>query len=751
MTNNIIKKITFKRKLLAAAVALATASTANAYSDGTLETITVTARKVQENLQEVPVAVSTMSEGFIKDLNIVSVGDTLSFVPGATIISSSPGEQTFSIRGVASGGEGASSDSGVLVMVDNEVISRDFMRSAAMFDVQRVEILRGPQGTTYGRNATAGVLHVISNTPQGDDTASVTVDIGNYNRLNMDGYVDVDLSDTINGRLSFHTLQRDGYTEDAISGDDLDDWQENALRAQLLFEPSEKFSVLLRGNLSVEDGGNPGPRKAYDSNLTDGFRFDPGAAPYADVSNDPWKVQNSDGLFYEREIKGLSAEVHWDFDNINFTSITTYRDAEDKVRVDIFGTPRDMVVQNSANDASTWSQEIRFDNAGTDSNLHWLAGFFYLNEQHERVERKNILTDVLTVTPGGPLAGAPVGLDLTTTQDFSQNNETNSFGVFGELSVNLSEKTDISIGGRYSTDEKSFKVFHTADGVVAGLLIDENQVEAMVSDDWSSVTGKVSLSHQLSDATMLYASYSTGYKSGGFNPEPATLEAALVPFDEESVASFEIGIKTDLFEDTLRLNATVFDSTYDDIQIENHLPSGATFIENVASASIKGFELEYTWLATENFTIMGSFANYDHEYVDYQEIEFENGVPVVVDDFSGNPISNVPDWTLHASAIYFIELEESSVSLRLDYTDRSDIFDDEDPNSFQGIRYAEEMIHARATWTNAEEDWKVSLWAKNLGNNAEIVNIGPRSIMDQRHVVYGTPRTFGVTVTYNWM
>ena len=332
MQNSIHSKKVFKKKLLATIIVLTAASTANAYA-AVLEEIVVTARKVEESLQDVPVAMSAMSGNFLKDLNIGSIDETLAFVPGATLISSSPGEQTFSIRGVSSGSEGASSDSGVMVMVDNETISRDFMRSAAMFDVQRVEILRGPQGTTYGRNATAGVMHVLNNTPTNEKLASVTVDVGDYSSSTIDGYINGAVNENVSGRLSFHTSDRDGYTEDALSGDDLDDWQENALRAQLLFEPSDELSILIRAHWSDENGGNPGPRKAYDSSISDNFRFDPNAAPYTEVSNDPWKIQNSSDLFYERKIKGLSAEVHWDLASVNLTSVTTYRDAEDKVRV----------------------------------------------------------------------------------------------------------------------------------------------------------------------------------------------------------------------------------------------------------------------------------------------------------------------------------------------------------------------------------------------------------------------------------
>ena len=740
------KPIQFDRKvvlksLIAIAVASALVPTASAQSGAVLEEVIVTARKVQESMQDVPVAVSSLSERFVKDLNIRSVAQTLDFIPGATYISSSPGEQTFSIRGVSSGAEGASADSGVLVMVDNEVISRDFMRSSAMYDVQRVEVLRGPQGTTYGRNSTGGVIHTLNNTPSQESSGSLALDVGNYGYYGIDGYVNGALSDTVSGRLSGRYSDREGYSEDALTGDDLDAWEDTALRGQLLFDASEELSVLVRAHWSDEDGDNPSPRKALDASLPDIFRFDPPAAPYAELSSDPWKVQNSDDLYYERNIWGLSAEVHWEIGGLNLTSLTTYRDADDEVRVDLFGTPRDMVVQNSENDATTWSQEFRLDNAGSGSKLTWVVGAFFLGEEHERSERKEILTGVIAVTPLVPIVDP--GEPWTTTQDFDQSNETDSIGLFGEVSYNLTENTALAVGGRYSYDEKSYDVFHTADGPASILLIDEPVVETSISEDWDAITGKVSLTHHFSDSTMIYASFSTGYKSGGFNPEPPTLEAAETPFDEETVQTFEIGAKTQWLEDRLRVNVTAFDSTYDDIQAEFFSASGATIIENVAEASILGAELEVTWLVTDNFSLMGSTAIYDHEY--------ENFIDADGNDLSGNPIANVPDWTLNLSAIYSVPLKSGDLDFRVDYRNRDDIYDDADTNKDTGVRPGEEIVHARVAWTSSDESWNVALWGKNLTDQEEIVNLGPRSIMSQRHVVYSPPRTYGVSLSYSWM
>ena len=736
------KRATFIKTLLAAAIA----STGSPIVQAQLEEIIVVARKTEESLQSVPISVTAIGGQDITELNIRSANEVLDFVPGATYLTSNPGEQVFSIRGISSGSEGASTDSGVLVMVDNEVISRDFMRSAAMFDVQRVEVLRGPQGTTYGRNASGGVMHILNNTPSEENEGSIMATYGNYDTVGLEGFVNGKLGDTTSGRLSLQYTDRDGYTEETTTGDDIDSWTSTALRGQLLFQPSDDLSILLRGHyLEDESGGNPAPKKCFDPALPCDFRFDSAAFSYMESSSDSWKVENSTSdLGYEREIYGASAEIVWNLDALNVTSITTYRDGNDDADVDLFGTPGDLVMQRSENDATTWSQELRIDNFGSETNINWLAGVFYLNEDHERHEIKNILVDIIAVDP---VFGPEPGESWETTQDFDQTNETDSYGIFGEMNFTLGENTDLAVGARYSYDEKSYSAYHAAEGPLAGAVFLDDPSQAVVGDveeDWDALTGRLSLTHSFSDTGMVFASVSSGYKSGGFNPEPANLEALETPFDEETVIAYEIGTKTQFLDDRLRLNASIFYSDYDDIQTEDHTPTGTTIIANAASATIAGVEFETVWLVTDHLTLQASYANYDHEYGDYFDEDGKN--------LKGNDIQNVPDWTANVSGAYNVPLSSgSAMGFRLDYRTRADVFDDADPDYEQGIREGKDMLGARASWFSANEQWEVAAWGKNLLDEDEVTNIGTKSIMSQRRVVYVPPRTYGLSVTYSWM
>ncbi len=733
----------FSKSLLATAITsvLATpyalAESTTDTNSFTLEEIVVSARKIEESAQDIPVAINVMDDSAVNDLQIQTMTDVIKYTPGATFTSSFAGEPNVSIRGVSSGDNSASASSGVLLMVDNEVVSRDFMYSGALFDVSRVEILRGPQGTTYGKNATGGVVHTLSNLPTDEFEASIKSTVGSYDLLGLETVVSGPLSDEVLGRLAMYHQQRDGYSEDGLTGKSVDDTDTQALKGSLIWMPSDDVSLTFRGHWSKDNFDNPSPRKPLDPSQPDVF-LDPSVHIGPDTSSDPYTVINSDDLFYDREIWGASVEAVVSFDSFDLTSITSYRNGEDSARVDLFGSNIDGVIQRSENDAHTFAQEIRLDNAAQGEALTWLTGLYYLEEEHERSQ----MTEVLT--------GFPFGLEML--QSFSQKSEGYSVGLFGEVNYDVTESTRLTAGLRYNYETKDYDVFHEITGgafpipgggglTLANIFIaDPTQpVEGDTDESWNSVTGKVSLSHQLQEDVLVYGSIANGFKAGGFNPEPSNLEA-IAPYDEETLVSVELGVKAELLDRRLRLNAAIFDSTYDDIQTSGFLPSGATIIENAGEATISGAEVEFTWLATENLTLMGSYANYESEYT-----KFENDTTL-----EGEVLADVPEWTGHLGAVYEIDLRDSSVArFRVDYRSRADVLAIRDNNAGDVKRPGEDIFNASLSWVSADEAWDVRLWGENLTDKAEITIAGPSSLGTQSHVSYAPPRTYGLSVIYN--
>ncbi len=732
-----------KKNVLASSIAAAIVfcSTSGVYAADdevfALEEIVVTARKIAENMQDVPVAVNSMTAEDIKALNLSTAQDVLAFTPGAEFSSGSPEKSGLSIRGISSGGPGASVDTGVLVMSDGEVLSRSFMQTSKTFDVSRVEVLRGPQGTTYGRNATAGVVNFISNRPTDEFDAGVSIDVGNYDLISTEGFVSGQISDGVLGRLSGAYEERDGYYEDASTGKTLDDEQSYAVRGQLQFNLEDDLTILVAGHISNVENEHPLPRKpAYPDEAFEIF----GGAVYSYTDpkpDDAWKVENSESG-YELDIWGGSVEVQKDFDQFSVYSLTTYRNGENKARVDLFGTPEDIVIENSANKAETWSQELRLDNANTAERFGWQVGLYYLHEEHERTERKDLLIDQF------------FGVPLDTTQSLKAENETDSIGVFTEMTYDITDDTSFLVGARYSNDKKQYDFYHLATGALGDSFVDPAYVGipivAQPDDTWEAVSGKVSLTHRFSESVMAYVSWASGYKSGGFNAEAATPLAANQSFEEETVETIEVGAKMDLFDDRVRLNAALFDSSYEDIHGDFFTASGGNITSNVGEATIKGVEIEALALITQNLRVQLVWADYKHEY---DTFDGGAGGGLSAAEVEGQPVQGTPDWTGAASIIYDVPLDDGAmITLRAGYRGRGDVSTsfDADPNY---TRRGVESYNAQIGYLSADEKWGLTLWGRNLNNEEENTFYSPPLAgFSQGMTSVRAPRTFGVTLDY---
>ena len=718
-------------------ILLANPSIANSdttLNDFQLEEIVVSARKIEENSQTIPISVTALSAEFVKKAGISNVADTLQFTPGAALFSSSPLEQQYSIRGVSSGSEGAASESSVLVMHDGEVLSRDFMRSATYFDVERIEVLRGPQGITYGKNATGGLVHILSKRPTSDFESEVVIGLGNYGDQKVEGVINGSLGETLAGRFSFSQTQRDGYTEDLVTGKDLDSWKNNSARAQLLFTPNDDLEILVRAHWMDEEGGQT-PRKNFDEDVA---YSSPLGTSYTEMSSNPWKVSNSNSMDFgtTRTISGINLHISQSYADITLTSITTYRDAEAQMTRDGFGTPDDLFLTTSFDDAQTFSQEIRLDNALSDGDLRWLAGLYYSQDTHHRIEDRI-------------LAAAPIAGGTMETLDYiDQKSKNSGLGIFSEIKYDLSDRATLTLGARYSADKKEFDLYHSSVGALSFAFIDEpSPIRGSAEEQWSAATGSISLTYDLSADAMAYATVSTGYKGGGFNGEATTSAGATTPFDEENVLNTELGIKSEFWSNRLRLNLAVFNLDYADIQVEAFADGAAApIIDNAGEANIKGLEIDAHLALTSRLTLISGMSLYDHEYQEY----VKDGV-----DLAGNKLANVPDWTFNLTALYEYDLSSGAIlQARVDYNTRSDIFDDpenwdENDGGNNGLRERVDRVNTRLTWISPDSQWELDVWAKNLLDEAEVMNVGPKFFLSQRPVVYGAPRTYGLTVKYS--
>ena len=726
-----------------------------------IEEILVTARKVTENQQDIPISVTSLSAEDLEAFNIQEVRGLFDYVPGAWSGAQNGEQMTLNLRGILSSDRGASDNPGVTLMQDGEVISRHFMASAPKFDLQRVEVLRGPQGTTYGRNSTAGTVNFISNRPTEEFSANITVDVGNYGYRTFEGYVSGSLSDNVRARLSGYYSERDGYVEHTLTGEPLDNTDYTGIRAQLEWDASENTSVRLTVNYTDSHADHFAIRKPDTSDpwgYSDFWGWD--FLRFQD-NDDPWNAAPSshtiDGtpMGYDLETWGVSAEIEHSWDIVNFYSLTAYSHGEDQSVIDLMTAPFDFANENNRNDADTFSQEIRLDNAGNGSALEWLVGAYYATEDHDRDAFTEAFYGHCEDVPDRCISPPPIfggaiplpTLDASGTTDIVlQRNDTTSYAVFGELSYDLSEQTNVIAGLRYSHDDRDYDGLHRAEGglffIFAGAPVDLKN-----SDTWSDVSGRVAITHRFSDQLMVYGSYSTAFKGGGFNPEPASADE-VTAYDEENVATIEIGAKMDLLDNRLRLNVTLFDTQYEDIQsqfLDERL--GASTIGNIGEAYIRGVEVEMIGQIGENFRLHGNYTYYDSEYEAWNPSSSISDPGNIVGESLRGSYRN----SFHLSGIYTVNLAQgATLHFRSDYRHRSRAnavwVDDLVGSSTPGV----DFVNASVQYTSSDEKWNATLWGRNLSEEAEIkYKLFIAGVFTNRLRSYGAPRTSGLTLRYN--
>ena len=728
-----------------------------------LEEVVVTARRYEESLQDAPVSVTVMDGDYLAAQNIHQVKDIIDKSPGTGFTRFNKLQNVFSMRGLNSQTEGAAGDPSVLTVVDDVVYVKDYMKSAEFFDVERVEVLRGPQGTSFGRKATGGLVHIVNRRPTREAGGSFSASAGNYGHWGLDGVANGPLGETTAGRFAVHYAAHDGYTRDVLRNRDLAGEENLSLRGSLLFNPSDALEIYLKAEYSRDDDESA-VRQPRDC-VTPMENFTGFVDPCS-----PWKTAISETtgsgqpFYLKREVLNLTAQVEWALrDGLTLTSISAFLDGEGDYNMDSAGTPRDLNFSITRNDSSQFSQELRLDNhAGADA-LRWLTGIYYLNDDHDRQDGREWFQEDLSVFGPGP----PFSPTAVTAVS---NNQTESVGVFGELAYDLSDRLTGTVGLRYSYDEKDFVISHNGAGFggpVTNFLaeIPENGGpcppgptcalgfdNARAKEDWDHLSYMVSLAYALRDDVMLYGTVSEAYKTGGFNGEPQSAADAVIPYDEETARNFELGVKSQ-WQNRLRVNASLFYVEYEDQQI-NVFREGANgfitqVIDNAANSDVLGFELDYAWQVSDYFRLSGSYARLDAEFKD-TVLQTGPG-PASITDVSGNRPNNVPEWTGTLVGEVEFPLENGSrVSLRADWRGRGEVYNDivNEP-AFE--RPGTDIFGARIAWMSAADTWQVELWGRNLGDEADVLNIGPQApFLGDNPVGFGPPRTYGGTLTWRF-
>lgn len=695
-----------KNTIAMATAALVTTGLASAQEGGVLDEIIVTAEKREASLQDVPISMTAVTGETLENLAIDDMMDLYVQTPGLSF-SRAGGEAQVYIRGIGTDAFGVTIDPSVAIHLDGVYLGRPQMGLAQFLDVERVEILKGPQGTLYGRNATGGAINILSRKPSDEIDGYATIGAGSFGRQEMKLAGNVGMGDNWGLRLAGRFLKDDGFTDDLEPGgaDEIDDQNMQAFRATLTHDSGGRVSFTAIADYTDFTSSNRSSRPLDDLS----FAVVNGAQPqtFGETRNDL-------PTYHDWETKGLTAIIDFEIsDSMSLTSVTGYRDYESSFFFNTDGTEIEVTRSYFSYESDQISQEFRLSST-TDNPLSWMVGAYYMNEDKE---------------------GA-LGLGRNTHPSFGQVSfiipnvdETTAIAVFGELSYQFADAWSGTVGIRYSDEEKSdFTSVGAIFGDFTGLESDGNIVQFFTRTDkqsWDDVSPRVVLSYTPSEDTLIYGSVTKGFKSGGWNAfdgSPA--------FDPEEVLSFEIGMKTDLSDGKLRLNGSVFAYDYQDLQVST-FQNGLTVTTNAADASVWGAELEMWVLPTDNLTINASIGYLSAEFEDFQSafgrcpadatpaelagdcMGAAAGEARVV-QLSGNTLQNAPELKANLNGTYTIDLASGSViSLFGQVSHQSEIFHTQFNDPLIG-QDAITLLDARAAWTSADDKYEVAVYGKNL-------------------------------------
>ena len=626
---------TYKIASLALAVSAAFSSSVLAQEAATtekkeasLEQITVTAQKRTQSIQEVPISVATLSGEKFESL--FSGGeDILALavrVPGLYAESSNGRvAPRFYIRGLGNTDFDLAASQPVSIIMDEVVMENVVLKSFPLFDVQQVEVLRGPQGTLFGRNTTAGIIKFDTVKPTQDVEGYAKAGFGSYGTMNFEGAISGGLTDELSARLSLLSQERDDYINNAFTGenDAIGGYDEKAYRLQLLWEPSADFSALL----NVHGRELEGTASIFRANV------------FTKGSNELNENYDRETVFYDGDLQGdgidnnpqeydgfgASLKLEYDMDEVTFTSISAIETAEGSSLGDVDGgfnradgtsgpgfIPFSAVTQDNLDDLEQYTQEFRFSSNTRDA-LNWQLGAFYYDAS-------------FNVTSIDGFFGA--------TTVFHENQ---TWAVFGQTSYQVNEKLNVTGGIRYTHDSKSLVVGdQNVDGFA--LVIGAAQVQDYedIDVDDGQTSFELSANYRVTDDMSVFARYANGFRAQTIQGRDVAFEGSPSVADAETINSFELGIKSDLFDDSLRLNAAAFYYTVDDMQF-SAIGGGNNFtaLVNADKGEAYGFEVDAQWLATDELTFTAGYS-YNHTEIKDDSLTVSPCGTSAADGFTGN-------------------------------------------------------------------------------------------------------------------
>ena len=703
----------------------------------TLDTITVTATKREEDLQTVAVAVTAISDATISDAGLVRLEDIATLVPNLTYSETTSTRMTqLVVRGLSQSG-GIGNDPNIGVYIDGVYIGRDSGFNTGLMDIERIEVLKGPQGTLFGRNSATGAISITTRKPTSDPFLDVQASLGNYDFRRFGVTANGAISDTVSAKVTAVKTDRDGYLENTYGGT-ANGVDNIFLRGQVLFEPVSALSVTLSADYSKDDdNGN--------NYVT--------ADPATPINFD--RVTTIPDLGFEKqEHWGVAATVDYEFGGgYQLTSVTSHRAIDFSAFNDIDYSPLDLSTLLDEREQSQFSQELRIASPASDV-FEWVAGVYYYDQAFDVGSHLSNGADTLFAFGGAFIDPAFFDLmgsgerptDYGLPQDTAQIDtyagiDTESYAAFASGTFRFSPQWALTAGVRYSNDKKDFSFAQISDALSQSFGFRTFDCEdpafgCQTERKDSRWTPAVSLEYTPTDNILAYAKFSTGYNAGGFN---ANLNSGTNPlsFKPETVEAYELGFKSQLLDSRVRLNAALFQLDYNDKQESIFIAEAGGFIQgNAGGARSRGFEVELDAVLTDHLDFSGSVGYADSVYTDYG-------------DDTGNRLANAPEWQGNIALQY-----TRPITADLNLFSRGDVF-------YQGDRYLgadndsfyvfdeTTLVNLRAGIESQRQNWSVSVWARNVFDEESINQIfgGSSLFVPSYNYSQNNPRTYGVDLS----
>ena len=724
--NNITKAV------LGSAILAGSSIAVNA-EESVLEEIIVTAQKRSESLMDVPVAVTAVNREALQAAGIADTGD-IKFVTPGLVFDELNGFPLYYIRGIGADFTQPGVNGSVAIYMDGVFQPLAQTSTQSLLDVEGIEVLKGPQGTLYGRNSTGGAINVRTRRPSEELTAEISAGVSNYSGWSTSAYVSGPITENLSGSIAASYSTRDPFIKENLGGGQIDETDEEAVRIKLLhtWDNGAEAEILL-SKADLEADENSSFQQLQNTAL--GLNFGivtAGFFPNGVASDKQGEVGNDFPVFWSRYFEGGHFRLSVPFEGFDFQSLTGVQKFHTPAGVDFDATSAPIAFFFSDSYAETKSQEFQLTST-SDGNFQWVAGLYY-------VEQYGAFNTLQVPTEG---FGPPNTIDGVLTRIYSSSTADAYAGYAqGSYTYGSEDQWRVTVGVRYSREDLELDATSISiDGL--GTVATFPQAD----EEWTDTSGKITLDYT-TDNSLTYVTLSNGFKSGAYNlPAPGNL----VPVEPEDLTAIEVGHKHTFAGGRARAELAAFHYDYEDLQVQFITEQNSpTTLDNAESATVSGIELSLQALATDALQINAGLAYmFKNEYDEYQGAIFytDNGFgnSSSPGDASGNELSHSPDLTLNFGATYDIDLHNG----RLQLTGNaywSDEYFLEASNDTRAMQDSYAVVNASVNWISEDEDWTVSLWGKNITDEEYF---GQKLINALGNLSqYAPPVTFGLTVSY---